>query len=50
MMLGLSFSAFTTLHVVVSLVGIASGLIVLAGMIGGRRLPGWTALFRPPRS
>jgi hypothetical protein len=45
MILGLSFSAFTTLHVVVSLIGIASGLIVLAGMIGGRRLPGWTALF-----
>jgi hypothetical protein len=45
MILGLSFSAFTTLHVVVSLIGIASGLIVLAGMIGGQRLPGWTALF-----
>jgi hypothetical protein len=45
MILGLSFSAFTTLHVVVSLIGIAAGLIVLAGMIGGRRLPG-----RPPCS
>src|SRR5687768_4221604 len=45
MILGMSFSTFTTLHVVTSLIGIASGLIVLVGMIGGRRLPGWTALF-----
>jgi len=45
MILGMSFSTFTTLHVVISLIGIASGLIVLFGMIGGRRLPGWTALF-----
>jgi uncharacterized membrane protein SirB2 len=28
-----------------SLVGIASGLIVLFGMIGAKRLDGWTALF-----
>src|SRR4029078_10435534 len=27
------------------LVGIVSGLIVLAGMLRARRLPGWTALF-----
>jgi hypothetical protein len=45
MILGLSFSAFTTLHVVISLIGIASGLVVLAGMIGGHRLPALTALF-----
>ncbi len=45
MILGLSFSAFTTLHVVISLIGIASGLVVLAGMIGGHRLPAPTALF-----
>ena len=45
MILGMSFSTFTTLHVVISLIGIASGLIALVGMIGGRRLPGWTALF-----
>ena len=34
-----------TLHVVVSLIGIASGFVVLFGMLGARRLPGWTALF-----
>ena len=45
MTLGLSLSAFTTLHVVVSLIGIASGFIVLYGMLGSRRLGGWTALF-----
>lgn len=44
-MLGLSLSAFTTLHVVISLVGIASGLIVAWGMLGGSRMPGMTALF-----
>jgi len=45
MMLGLSFSAFTTLHVVISLIGIASGLIVLWAMLGGRHLGGLTAIF-----
>jgi len=38
-------NAFTLFHVVLSLVGIASGLIVLFGMIGAKRLDGWTALF-----
>jgi hypothetical protein len=33
------------LHVIISLVGIVSGLVVLAGMFGSHRLPGWTALF-----
>jgi hypothetical protein len=45
MTLGLSLSAFTTLHVVISLIGIVSGLIVLYGMLGSHRLGGWTALF-----
>jgi len=45
MTLGLSLSAFTTLHVVISLIGIASGFVVLYGMLGSQRLPGWTALF-----
>src|SRR4051812_21331583 len=45
MTLGLSLSAFTLLHVVISLVGIASGLFVLFGMIGGKRLDGSTQLF-----
>jgi hypothetical protein len=45
MMFGLSFSAFTTLHVVVSLIGIASGLIVLYGILAGQKMSGLTALF-----
>jgi hypothetical protein len=38
-------STFTLLHVAISLVGIGSGLIVLAGLFDARRLNGWTALF-----
>ncbi len=45
MVLGTSLETFTLAHVVLSLVGIASGLIVLFGMIGAKRLDGWTALF-----
>jgi hypothetical protein len=41
----MSTSTFTLLHVVISLIGILSGLIVLVGMFGSRRLDGWTALF-----
>lgn len=44
-MLGLSLSTFTMLHVIISLVGIVSGIIVLLGLLGSRRTPGWTALF-----
>jgi hypothetical protein len=45
MILGMSTSTFTLLHVAISLVGIVSGLIVLFGMLGAKRLDGWTALF-----
>jgi len=45
MILGLPASTYTLIHVVLSLVGIASGLVVLAGLIGAKRLPGWTVLF-----
>ena len=45
MILGMSLATFTALHVVISLVGIAAGLIVVAGMLSASRLPGWTALF-----
>ena len=45
MILGLSIPAFTLIHVIISVIAIASGLIVLVGMLGSRRLPGWTALF-----
>ena len=45
MIIGLSIHNFTLLHVAITLVAIASGVIVLFGMLGAQRLPGWTALF-----
>lgn len=45
MVLGMSLAAFTQLHVVLSLIGIATGIVVLFGMLGGKRLPTWTAIF-----
>ncbi|MFM9848157.1 MAG: hypothetical protein ACKVP3_13470 [Hyphomicrobiaceae bacterium] len=41
----MSIPAFTTLHVVISLIGIAAGLLVLAGMLTSNRLSLWTAIF-----
>ena len=37
--------AFTILHVAISLVAIASGFVILFGMIAGRRFDRWTAFF-----
>src|SRR5882757_8029842 len=45
MVLGMSLETFTLVHVILSLVGIVSGLIVLFGMLGAKRLDGWTAVF-----
>jgi len=45
MILGLSTQTYTLVHVVISLTGIASGLIVLFGLLAGKRLNGLTALF-----
>jgi hypothetical protein len=45
MVLGLSLSNFTLLHVILSLVAIVAGIVVVLGMLGSNRLPGWTALF-----
>ena len=36
---------FTFLHVLLSLIGIFSGFMAVFGMIAGKRLDGWTALF-----
>jgi hypothetical protein len=41
----LGMTTFTFVHVVISLAGILSGLVVLFGLIAGKRLDGWTALF-----
>jgi len=41
----LGMTTFTFVHVVLSLIGIFSGFVVLAGLLAGKRLDGWTALF-----
>ena len=40
-----NLSAFTKLHVVISLIGILSGLVVMFGLLAGQKLNRWTALF-----
>ena len=46
MILGLfSLSAYTIMHVMISLVGIATGFVVMAGMLKGQRLDTWTFWF-----
>jgi hypothetical protein len=45
MILGMSLSTFTMLHVIISLIGIVSGLVVLYGLLGSKVMPVWTALF-----
>ena len=44
-MLGMSLETFTLFHVVLSLIGIGSGLVVMIGLLSGKRFDGWTALF-----
>jgi glucose-6-phosphate-specific signal transduction histidine kinase len=41
----MSTSTYTLVHVVMSLLGIGSGLIVMYGLLSAKRLNGWTALF-----
>jgi hypothetical protein len=41
---GLSIQTFTIIHVIISLIAIATSFIVMFGMLGSNRLPGWTGL------
>lgn len=45
MVLGMSLETYTAVHVVISLLGIGSGLIVVFGMLNGKFLHGWNGLF-----
>lgn len=45
MIVGLSVGAFTLVHVFITLVAIASGFVVVFGLIGSHRLPKTTAIF-----
>ena len=38
-------TTFTIVHVIISLIAIGSGLVVLIGLLTGRRLDSWTAVF-----
>ncbi len=45
MILGMSLATFTMVHVIISLIGIVSGIIVMFGLLGSNQMPGWTAIF-----
>ena len=45
MILGMSLSTYTILHVLISLIGIGTGFIVLFGLINGRLLSPWNGVF-----
>ena len=45
MVLGMSLATYTTVHVIISLVGIASGFLVLFGLLRGTLLTRWNSLF-----
>jgi len=45
MIIGLTIPAFTVVHTIISLIAIASGLIVVFGLVGSYRLPKLTAIF-----
>jgi len=38
-------TTFTLIHVVLSLIGIFAGLVVVGGLVAGKRLDGWTGVF-----
>jgi len=45
MILGMSVPTFTLVHVIISLVAIATGVVVTIGMVNNHRLAGWTGVF-----
>ena len=45
MVLGMSLATYTTVHVIISLIGIASGFIVLFGLLRGTLFTRWNSLF-----
>jgi hypothetical protein len=38
-------ATYTLIHVAISLIAIATGLVALAGLLSGKRLDGWTFVF-----
>ena len=45
MVWGMTTSTFTLVHVWLSVIGIGAGLVVVFGLLAGKSLGGWTALF-----
>jgi hypothetical protein len=45
MVLGMSLETFTLIHVLISLAGIASGIVVMYGFLTNQRLDRWTGVF-----
>ena len=45
MVLGMSLATYTVIHVIISLIGITSGLVVVYGLLKGKRLDLWTGIF-----
>jgi hypothetical protein len=45
MIFGIPTATFILIHVIISLVGIATGFVVLYGLLTNRLFAGWTALF-----
>ena len=45
MILGMSLSTFVTVHVIISLIAIVSGIIVMFGLLTSKRMPGLSAIF-----
>ena len=45
MILGMSLSVFTTVHVIISLIAIVAGIIVMFGLLGSNPMPGLTGIF-----
>jgi hypothetical protein len=41
----MTLETYTFVHVLISLLGIGSGFVVMFGLLTGKRLDGWTALF-----
>src|SRR4029077_8954937 len=40
-----ALAIYTAVHVIISLIGIVSGLVVAAGLLSSKRLDQWTQLF-----
>jgi hypothetical protein len=45
MVFGMSLPAYTVLHTILSLIGIAAGFVALFGMLGGKLRKTWTWIF-----